>query len=146
MQTVASPPGTIGLATLPSLSTLEQIFASKPDALATTSPSASLAHNTSPGYPIYKSSQLPALTEGNIARRPLPSGRPGSPFSFGDPPAYPRLSPGVFFFCGFVGLSAPSRIFVSNMLISCSRPRRGSGKSKQTLGNLRSISRERESL
>ena len=56
---------------------------------------ADVVHNNH-HHPYFKP-QLPALSLDQARRAALPSGRPGSPFSFGNPPTYPRVSPGAYF-------------------------------------------------
>lgn len=73
---------------LPSLTSLDF---SKPSTASFATDATSLAHDPNGSFPGYKP-QLPALSVDQASRRPVPSGRPGSPFSFGNPPPYPRTS------------------------------------------------------
>lgn len=81
------PPSTPSLPTILELE-LDHLYA-KP--LSGGADAASIVHNSNPfGLQQSFKPQLPALS---VDRRTLPSGRPGSPFSFGNPPTYPRVSP-----------------------------------------------------
>jgi hypothetical protein len=134
---------------LPSISTLDHLFISKPPG-GLGPDSTSLAHSSHPGYnvqPNYKP-QLPALSVDHT-RRAVPPGRPGSPFSFGNPPPYPRVSPGklpIFLPFNLPTWAAPYRIMSPCIPIAdtfCRRPRNLFWEEQQTLGHLRSISGER---
>ncbi|KAG8820529.1 hypothetical protein FRC17_010129 [Serendipita sp. 399] len=72
---------------LPSLAALAF---SNPSPTVFTADAASLTQGPHHAFSSFKP-QLPALSV-NPVSRPAPSGRPGSPFSFGNPPEYPRAS------------------------------------------------------
>lgn len=100
---------------IPPLSALEGILA-KPYR-STTDPAGSFPTSTGSHFHQFKS-QFPNSVD--AARRPLPSGRPGSPFSFGDPPAYSRQqnsSPGMFFIIAIASLATCLSYFFLTLLL-----------------------------